>query len=102
MPTLIKIGRLSEIPPGQMKDFAVDGKRILVANIEGKLYAISSVCTHLRGPLGKGKLSGRIVTCPWHGSRFDVTDGRVIGGPALNPESTYLVSVQGEDIVIEV
>jgi nitrite reductase/ring-hydroxylating ferredoxin subunit len=102
MTTLTKVGRLSDIPPGQMKGFVVNSKKILVANIGSELYAIGSVCTHLGGPLDKGKLDGRIVTCPWHGSKFDVTEGKVVGGPALNPEPVYQVRVVGEDVVIEV
>jgi len=101
MTTPIKIGRLSELPPGQMKGYVVNEKRIVVVNIDGKLFAISSVCTHAGGPLEKGKLDGSVVTCPWHGSKFDVTNGKVVGGPASSPESTYLVKVEGEDIMIE-
>lgn len=98
----IKIGHISEIPPGQMKGYVVNENRIAVVNIDGKLFAISSYCTHAGGPLEKGRLDGSVVTCPWHGSRFDVTNGKVVGGPASSPESTYPVKVEGEDIMIEV
>ena len=74
------IGKVSEIPKDGMKGFAVNGKKILVADVGGKLYAITSACTHNRGPLEKGTLDWNVVTCPWHASQFDVTTGRVVKG----------------------
>jgi nitrite reductase/ring-hydroxylating ferredoxin subunit len=47
-----------------------------VANVGGSLYAIDNNCPHMGGPLGRGSLKGRELTCPWHGWRWDVTNGR--------------------------
>ena len=62
--------------------FLVEGQEVLVVNLEGKLYAVGNRCTHAHGDLSKGRLEGKIVVCPRHGSKFDVTSGSRISGPA--------------------
>lgn len=81
-----------------MKRVTLGTQQVLLANIGGKYYAIGSVCTHLGGPLDRGKLDGHEVECPWHGSRFDVTTGAVKRGPAARPEPSYEVKIEGQDI----
>jgi len=103
------VAQANEIPTGRMKSYSVGGKQILVANIDGKLYAINNVCTHAGGDLSKGKLEGRIVTCPRHGSKFDVTTGKSISGPKIGflrlktkDETAYEVKVEENRIKINV
>jgi nitrite reductase/ring-hydroxylating ferredoxin subunit len=52
--------------------------------------------------LGEGELDGTIVTCPWHGSRFDVTSGAVVSPPARTAEPTYEVRIEGDDVQVAV
>ena len=73
----------SEIPIGGMKMIKLEGKEILIANVDGKYYAIGNRCTHSGGNLSKGSLKGKIVTCPRHGSKFDMTTGKAISGPKI-------------------
>ncbi len=61
-----------------MKGFSLSGRQILVANTEGSFFAMDAVCSHMQGYLPAGKLSGRIVTCPVHGSQYDLATGRVV------------------------
>jgi nitrite reductase/ring-hydroxylating ferredoxin subunit len=102
MSEFVTIGKADEVPPGKTKGFTVKGKKIAVFNLGGKLYAIGSICTHMGGPLERGRVEGNVVTCPWHGSRFDVTNGSVVGGPASTPEPSYRVRMEGTDLQIEV
>lgn len=81
--TLVEVARVDELPTGTMKSYLAGGKQILISNIEGKFYAINNICTHSGGELSKGKLEGKIVTCPRHGSKFDVTTGKCISGPKI-------------------
>ena len=105
---MIEVGKTNQVPPGVMKLFQVEGKKILVVNVEGKIYAINGVCTHLGGDLSKGKLEGKIITCPRHGSRFDVTTGESVSGPKMaflklktKNETIYEVKIEGESIKID-
>ncbi len=65
-----------------MKEVSVNGNSILLINSGGKFYAIDSRCSHMHLPLAKGKIDGNIITCPYHGSQFNITDGSVVHGPA--------------------
>ena len=74
----VRVAGTSEIPIGKTKKILVQGKEILVANVNGTYYAIGNVCTHEHRDLSLGKLEGNIVTCPKHKSKFDVTSGKVV------------------------
>ncbi len=79
MAEFVAVCRLEEVPVGEARQFKVNGKEIAVARVaESGCYVIGGRCTHIRGPLGKGKLEGETLTCPWHGSQFDVTSGRLV------------------------
>ncbi len=70
-------------------------------NLGGTFYAVNNTCTHAGGPLGEGKVDGHTVTCPWHGSRFDIQTGVVLGPPARRPVATYPVQIQGGAVFVE-
>jgi nitrite reductase/ring-hydroxylating ferredoxin subunit len=81
---------------GQVKLLRVKGHRIAIYNVDGTFYATDEECTHAGGPLSEGELEGNVITCPWHGSCFDVTDGTVTCRPAVKPIKTYTVMIEGE------
>ena len=64
-------------------------------------YALDGICPHQGGPLGKGKLEGDIVTCPWHGWQFSVSTGRH-GAARSICHGTFPVKVQDGDIWVEI
>ena len=78
----------------------VDGTNILLVSQEG-LYALQGSCSHEYFELDKGFLSAGSVTCALHLSRFDLTDGEPLDPPAELPLVTFPVSIEGEDIVLE-
>ena len=79
MAEFVPVCRLDEIPEGEARQFKVAGKEIALARVaDQECYAVGGRCTHLRAPIGKGRLEGTILTCPWHGSQFDVTSGRLV------------------------
>ena len=90
-----------------MGSFIVGGKNILVANYDGKYYAIEGKCTHRGGDLSKGQLEGKIVTCPNHGAQFEVTTGNCVAGPRIGlfrlrtrNETAYEVRVEDKTIQV--
>ncbi len=98
MADFIKVATLDEVPPGEMKLVEVDGKEIVLANVGGQIYAFDNTCTHRGGPLHEGELTGDVVECPWHGGRFNVKTGEVVGPPPSRPIATYQVQVEGSEI----
>lgn len=91
----------SALQEGKPTRVEANGVRILLVRLNGEIHAISDTCPHLGGPLSEGKLVGDVVECPWHGSRFRVEDGSVVGGPATQPARCYDVRVAGGDIEVK-
>ena len=73
------------LAPGTMRAVEVDGARVAVANVGGRLVAFRDACTHRGCSLAEGALAGTVVTCSCHGSQFDVVTGAVVRGPARDP-----------------
>ncbi len=99
MPT--KVAKTSDFREGEGKLFEANGKSIAVFKVKGKFYAVEEKCTHRGGPLHEGSLDGTTVTCPWHGSKFDIRTGKVMGGPATKDVPSYKVTVKGEDVLVD-
>jgi nitrite reductase/ring-hydroxylating ferredoxin subunit len=82
----LEVGKVEEIPVGKMKYVEVQGKEIVISNIGGKFYAMDDRCGHMNARLSMGNVSNDgIVTCPFHGARFDVTTGMKVKEPNLTP-----------------
>ena len=97
-----KVASVAEIQPGTAKLVEVDGKKIALFNLGGSFYGIDDTCPHRGGPLSEGPVDGESVTCPWHGSVFNIKTGAVEAPPARAGVSRYNVRVQGSDIQVEV
>ena len=87
----VAVGASTDFPEGTLRRVDAGGMPALVVRREGRLLAIAATCSHAGGPLDEGTLEGTRVTCPWHGSIFCVTDGRVRGGPATFAQPTFSV-----------
>ena len=98
---LVKVGNANDIVEGEMRAFDIDGTKVSVAKTGGHLHAFDDTCTHRGCSLASGKLHGTTVTCPCHGSEFDVTSGSVLRGPATRPVRSRLVKIEGEDLLVE-
>ncbi|MGH2398361.1 MAG: Rieske (2Fe-2S) protein [bacterium] len=98
----VKVAAVGDIAPGTGMVVEAAGKTFAVFNLNGSFYALDNTCTHVGGPLGEGKVDGMIVTCPWHGSKFDITTGALVGPPARRPVTAYPVSVKNGEVMLEV
>ncbi len=100
MSGFVKVATVDQVPPGQGRRVDVDGRRIALFNVGGRFYAVDDTCTHEEASLSAGALSGEIVACPKHGSRFHLPTGRVLSLPAVRPVDTYEVKVEGTDVLV--
>jgi 3-phenylpropionate/trans-cinnamate dioxygenase ferredoxin subunit len=114
MSNLIQVGKVGDLADGSMKEVTAQGREILLARVGDKYYAADGRCPHMGGRLPQGKLEGTVVTCPRHGSQFDLTDGKVVrwlkGGvytslgkllKSPRPLVTYPVKLDGDRIMLE-
>ena len=99
---LYPVARVDEILEGKMIAANAGGERILIAKVGGKFYAMRAECNHMGGSLDKGTLESSVVTCPLHGSKWDVKTGALVQfARPLAPEPVYRVQVDGEQISVE-
>jgi nitrite reductase/ring-hydroxylating ferredoxin subunit len=80
-PDFVEVAKTGEIEPGKMKSVDVKGVDVLIANVDGKFYALDDRCGHMNAMLSMGTLRGKIVVCPFHFAEFDVTTGQKIKDP---------------------
>ena len=103
MGEFVKVGTTSELEQldaGKLVE--AGGHSIALFHVGGAYYAIENTCTHRGGSLSEGMLSEHEVTCPWHGARFDVRTGAVLGPPASEGVKSFPVRVNGADVEVEV
>jgi nitrite reductase/ring-hydroxylating ferredoxin subunit len=105
----VRVADRSDVGLGEMKKIALDDREILIVNVNGDYYAVDNMCTHFGGDLSEGVLEGKIVTCPNHQAKFDVTTGKVVSAPAkalgrpdIEDLSTYFVKVEDQYIMVKV
>jgi len=114
MGNLIQVGTVGELVDGSMKKVTAEGHEILLARVGDSYYAADNRCPHMGGNLSQGKLEGTVVTCPRHGSQFDLRDGKVVrwlkGGVYTlvgklfkppRPIATYPVKLEGDKVMLE-
>jgi nitrite reductase/ring-hydroxylating ferredoxin subunit/uncharacterized membrane protein len=90
----------AELPENVLRRIEVDGAPILLVRRGARVFALAETCSHLSGPLAEGQLEGESVVCPWHGSRFALTDGQVLNGPATHPQPCFVSRVHDGQIEI--
>lgn len=115
MGEFIELSKIDELKDGTMKAVNVAGHQILLARVGDKYYAVDNLCTHMKGDLSQGKLEGTVVTCPVHGSQFDIRNGQVVRwlrgglmskvGKALKLSkdlTAYNVKVESISVLVEI
>jgi 3-phenylpropionate/trans-cinnamate dioxygenase ferredoxin subunit len=115
MSKFTEVAKIEELKSGTMKMVIAEGREILLARVGDKYYATDNRCPHMNGDLSQGKLEGTVVTCPLHGSQFDISNGQVVrwlkgglmsklGGALKMSKSLMVYNVRVEDnrVLIEV
>ena len=111
----VEVAKIEELKSGTMKKVIAEGREILLARVGDKYYATDNRCPHMKGDLSQGKLEGTVVTCPVHGSQFDISNGQVVrwlkGGlmsklssafKMSKPLTVYNVKVENGKVLVEV
>ncbi len=114
MSKFTEVAKIEELKSGTMKTVIAGGHEILLAKVGDKYYAVAGRCPHMKGDLSQGKLEGTVVTCPLHGSQFDISNGQVVRwlrgglmskiGSALKMSKTltvYNVKVEDGKVLVE-
>ena len=97
----IKVAAVADMSAGEGRVVEAGGKTFALYNVDGAYYALDNSCPHRGGPLGEGDLDGRVVTCPWHAWRWDVTTGANANNPAVTV-ARLPVSVEAGEVFVEV
>lgn len=85
----------------ELRSFKVKTREILAVSLGGKIFCLDGRCTHAGAPLAEGVLEGEVLTCPWHYSQFNITNGDVIRGPAAKPLKSYRVEEKENAVFID-
>lgn len=103
----VKLAQTTDVPPGSKIKVTYESKVILLTNIDNNFFAVDNTCTHMGGSLADGKLEGKQIICPKHGSIYDVTTGQVVERGRLffvkvrvTDLQSYPVKIEGTDILI--
>jgi nitrite reductase/ring-hydroxylating ferredoxin subunit len=72
-----------------MRKATIEDASFVVVRQRQRVCALAHSCAHLGGPLSEGTLKDGTVVCPWHGSEFALADGRVLNGPATEPQPCF-------------
>lgn len=97
----VVVARVDEIPDGERKIVSVEGLSIGVFHHQGEWYAVRNSCLHRGGPVAAGSLEGDTLICPWHGYRYNVTNGKLLIDPRTKLE-TYPVTIKDGEVLLSI
>jgi len=97
---LIKVCRISEIPLTEMRCVSLQDRNVLIAHTPEGIFVADEMCTHEDARLCDGNLSGTLVKCPLHGSRFDLVSGEVLDDPATENLTIYPTTIRDDEVFI--
>jgi nitrite reductase/ring-hydroxylating ferredoxin subunit len=95
------VASLEDLEGKELAAFEIEGERIAVARASGVFHAFGDACPHRQCSLAEGVLDGTVVTCPCHGSQFDVRSGERLRGPAVRGVPSYPVRIEDGVVSIE-
>ncbi|MDE2301749.1 MAG: Rieske 2Fe-2S domain-containing protein [Sphingomonadales bacterium] len=106
--TFVRVAGVGDVAPGKMIPVEAQGRKLLLANVDGAYRAASRKCPHFGFNLCKGTLDGDAVVCPMHKAKFDLSTGEVRRDPKLlflsmtakSDLALYPVKVEGADILV--
>ena len=97
----IKVSTLEECPPGSLRSVMVGMDPVVLANVDGTVYAVMDRCSYEDLPLSDGEVEGCVLVCHYHGARFDLASGAPRSLPAVKPIKTFSVELRDDGIYVE-
>jgi nitrite reductase/ring-hydroxylating ferredoxin subunit len=95
----VRVASRQACPPGTARECVAADRIVALFNVDDQFYALDGICPHQGGPLGKGRLQGEIVTCPWHGWQFNVRTGQhQVNASLCHPRLE--TKVEGDDVFV--
>ena len=102
MARLIRVCSIDELKDRKKMVVEIDNESVLILFANGRVYALSNICTHEYAEMMNGLVVDDTITCPVHLSRFKLDSGEVLNPPAEKPLKTYKVIEKNNEIFIEV
>ncbi len=96
----VRVAEEGDCGPGRLLAVEANGRRVVLANVDGVVYGLEDRCSHAEYPLSTGELSGDRVQCAYHGAKFEVSSGRAVQMPAIRPVRSYDVEVRDGGIFV--
>ena len=96
----IRLCRLDELEKGRTRLFSVEGEEMLLTRENDSVYAVQNLCSHDGAPIGEGQVKEGELTCPRHGARFDIKNGRAMSLPAVMSLKSYPVKIVDGEIFV--
>jgi len=98
----VKACAADKVPSGELYGFDHEDKKILLTNLDGKIFATDRICTHAEADLSTGILSEEGVRCPLHLSVFDLNTGKPQNPPAEESLKTYNIKIDNDEVYVKV
>ncbi len=90
---------IDKLPAGEVAEVVLAGRVVALANVAGQIHALDGICSHQGGSLGKGRLEGDCLTCPWHGWQYQVSTGRQLLSTTIH-QRRFAVRLTGDTIQV--
>jgi nitrite reductase/ring-hydroxylating ferredoxin subunit len=98
----VKIAETKDVPKNQMQVFNVNGREVLMINLDGKFHAFDNRCPHMGYPLFYGSLKGDTLICGFHSAKFNIRTGESLGPVTSERLKTFPVKIQNSSVLVEV
>jgi nitrite reductase/ring-hydroxylating ferredoxin subunit len=95
MPVLKTPLKKNDLQEGKLVKVEINDKSIVLSKVNGKFYAMDSVCSHMGGPLEEGELEGNTLICPWHQGKFDIRSAKA------SPETDWVTDLHSYSVVVD-
>lgn len=96
----VPVMTVADLPDRKLTRVEAAGIPVVLWKENQNIYALAATCSHLGGPLDEGECQNGAVTCPWHGSTFQLSDGAVLRGPAVYAQPTFAVRIRAGKIEV--